>query len=156
MLTPAPRAFINHVLIYSLVAIGSSGLVGLGSVWARHQISLAADANRGIENRIAEIERRSEEIRTAMAEEQDVGVLLRRNDEWKLGLVPPRQEQVQAVGEDPMMRLAAKRDRDLFKPGLELSRPISAFGRSPARPVRSPRAKLGALPATPYRIAWQP
>jgi hypothetical protein len=85
----------------------------------RRQISLVANSNRAIEARLAEVARHGEEIRTAIAEEQDEGVLLRRNQEWKLGLVPPRQDQVQAVAEDPMRRLAAKRNRDLFPGGVE-------------------------------------
>lgn len=153
MPAPAPRAFINQVLAYALVSIGTSGLFGLTSVWTRHEISLAANANRAIENRIAEVQRHAEEIRTATAEEQDVGVLLRRNEEWKLGLVPPRQDQVQAVAEDPMMRLAAKRDRDLFKPGSDFIRPISAFRNRPAGPAA--KAALSAVTSAPYRIAWQ-
>ncbi len=154
MSAPIPRAFINQVLAYALVAIATCGLGGLSSVWMRHEISLTANANRAIENRIAEVQRHAEEIRTAMAEEQDVGVLLRRNEEWKLGLVPPRQDQVQAVVEDPMMRLAAKRDRDLFKPGSDFIRPITAFRRRPATPAA--KTTLSAVAAAPYRIAWQP
>jgi len=112
-------AYVTQVLVYSLVAIGASGSIGLGSVWMRHQISLTANANRLIESRIAEVARHAEEIRTAIEQEQDEVVLLRRNQEWNLGLVPPRQDQVQVVAEDPMSRLAAKRNRELFSAGIE-------------------------------------
>ena len=119
MKTPASPGFVNQILVYSLVAIGATGSVGVGSVWLRHQISIVANANRAIELRITEVARHSEELRTAIAEEQDVTVLQRRNAEWKLGLAAPTQEQVQAVTEDPLVRLAAKRNRDLFTGGVE-------------------------------------
>jgi len=119
MKTSAPHAFVNQILAYSLVAIGAGGSIGLGSVWMRHQISIAANSSRAIEARIAEVERHSEEVRTAIAREQDDSVLLRRNQEWGIGLVRPLQDQVQAVTVDPMARLAAKRDRHLFPTGVE-------------------------------------
>jgi hypothetical protein len=119
MHTSGNRGFVNQVLIYSLVAIGFSGSIGFGSVWMRHQISVTANANKAYEARMAEVERQAEEISTAIAQEQDANVLLRRNADWHLGLVPPRADQVQRVTEDPVMRLAAKRDRDLFKEGVE-------------------------------------
>jgi hypothetical protein len=46
--------------------------------------------------------------------ERDVNVLLRRNAEWKLGLVAPTQTQIVHVTEDPVMRLAAKRNSGLY------------------------------------------
>jgi len=119
MKASAPHALVNQILAYSLVAIGASGSIGLGSVWMRHQISLAANASRAIENRIAEVQRHADEIRTAIAQEQDDKVLQRRNQEWNLGLASPRTDQVQAVTLDPMPRLAAKRDRNLYPTGVE-------------------------------------
>jgi DNA-binding GntR family transcriptional regulator len=105
--------------MYSLATIVIGGGMGLGSVWMRHQISLTANTNRILETQIAEVRRHSEEIRTAVAEEQDITVLKRRNEEWHLGLVPQSQEQVQAVLVNPMARLAAKRNRDIFPAGVE-------------------------------------
>ena len=119
MRIPGTHAFVHHVLAYCLMTILVGGWFGLTSVWMRHQISLAANDNRIVEAQINELERHSEEVRTAIAEEQDVSVLLRRNEEWHLGMVPPRQDQIQAVNEDPMARLAAKRNRDIFPAGVE-------------------------------------
>jgi len=119
MKTLPPRAFVNHLVMYSLATIVIGGGMGLGSVWMRHQISLTANTNRILETQIAEVRRHSEEIRTAVAEEQDITVLKRRNEEWHLGLVPQSQEQVQAVLVNPMARLAAKRNRDIFPAGVE-------------------------------------
>lgn len=119
MKSSSSHAFVHQVLVSSLVAFGASGSIGLGTVWLRHQISIVANANRTMEARIAEVARHGEEIRTAIAEEQDVSVLLQRNQQWHLGLVPPSPDQVVDVAEDPNARLAAKRNRELFSGGVE-------------------------------------
>jgi len=113
------RAFVNHLVMYSLATIVIGGGMGLGSVWMRHQISLTANTNRILETQITEVRRHSEEIRTAVAEEQDISVLKRRNEDWHLGLVPQSHDQVQEVPVNPMERLAAKRNRDIFPAGVE-------------------------------------
>ena len=113
------RAFVHQLVVYSLATIVVGGGMGLGSVWMRHQISLTANTNRILETQIAEVRRHSEEIRTAVAGERDYTVLMRRNEELQLGLVPQRQDQVQAVNVNPMERLAAKRNRDIFPAGVE-------------------------------------
>ena len=70
-----PHAFVNQVLVYSLVAICLSGSIGLGTVWMRHQISIVANANKALEARIADVARRCEEASAAIAAEQDPAVL---------------------------------------------------------------------------------
>jgi hypothetical protein len=106
--------FINQLLVYTLLMIGFSGSIGLGTVWMRHQISLTANATKLLDARIADVERHLGEATTAAETERDTNVLLRRNAEWHLGLVAPSQAQVFHVPEDPVMRLAAKRNRGLF------------------------------------------
>ena len=108
------HGFVNQLLVYTLVMIGFSGSIGLGTVWMRHQISVTANTNRILDARLAAVERHLAETTTAAESERDTQVLLRRNTEWRLGLVPPSQAQVVHVGEDPVMRLAAKRKRGLF------------------------------------------
>lgn len=110
----ANHAFVNQLLIYTLVMIGFSGSIGLGTVWIRHQISVTANATRQIEARIAEIERHIAETTTQIASEQTPDVLARRNVEWRLGLVPPRELQVARVIGSPERRLAARRNSELF------------------------------------------
>lgn len=118
--------FVNQLLIYSLVMIGFSGSIGLGTVWMRHQISMAANSTKQLTARIAEVERHLAEATTAAESERDANVLLRRNAEWRLGLVPPRQDQIVHVGDDPVMHLAAKRNRGLFGDGaMTVSLPIA-------------------------------
>jgi hypothetical protein len=109
------RAFVNQVVVGTLFAIGVGGSVGIGSVWMRHQISVTAEANKAIENRLAEVERLTQQTSTWIAEEQDITALLKRNSEWHLGLMQPQDGQVQRITEDSVAHLIAKRDRGLFE-----------------------------------------
>jgi hypothetical protein len=111
------QAFVNQFLVYTLVAICGSATIGLGTVWMRHQISVAANENKVLEASIEDLDRRIEEADAAIAAEQDPAVLNRRNTEWHLGLVPPGETQVRRVSEDPVMRLASLHNRKLFGEG---------------------------------------
>jgi hypothetical protein len=108
------RAFVNQFLVYTLVAICGSTSIGLGMVWIRHQISVAANVNKVLVASIDDLQRRIEETDAAIASEQDPAVLNRRNTEWQLGLVPPGETQIRHVEEDPVTRLAAMHNRTLF------------------------------------------
>jgi hypothetical protein len=108
------HGFINQLLVYTLVMICFSGSIGLGTVWMRHQISMTANATKQLDARLSAIERHLSEATAAAETERDTNVLLRRNAEWNLGLVQPHQAQIVHVTEDPVMRLAAKRNRSLF------------------------------------------
>jgi hypothetical protein len=111
------QAFVNQFMVYTLVAIFGCASIGLGTVWMRHQISIAANENKALEASIADLERRVEETDAAIAGEQDPSVLNRRNAEWRLGLVQPGETQVRRVSEDPISRLAAMHNRKLFGEG---------------------------------------
>lgn len=117
MKTFSSQGFVNQLLVYTLVMIGFSGSIGLGTVWMRHQISMTANSTKQLAARIAEVERHLAETAAAAESERDPNVLLRRNAEWRLGLVPPSREQVVHVANDPVLRLAAKRNRGLFGDG---------------------------------------
>ena len=106
--------FINHLLVYTLVMICFSGSIGLGTVWMRHQISMTANTTKQLDARLSAVERYLTEATAAAETERDANVLLRRNAEWNLGLVLPNQAQIVHVTEDPVMRLASKRNRTLF------------------------------------------
>jgi hypothetical protein len=108
------RAFVNQFMVCALVGICSSASIGLGMVWIRHQISLTANANKVMVASIDDLQRRIEETDAAISAEQDPAVLNRRNTEWQLGLVPPDETQIRHVSEDPVTRLAARRNRTLF------------------------------------------
>lgn len=106
--------FINQMLVYTLVMICFSGSIGLGTVWMRHQISLTANSTKQLDARIAAVERHISEATAAAEGERDATVLLKRNAEWKLGLVAPNQAQIVHVTQDPVMYLAAKRNRTMY------------------------------------------
>lgn len=120
------QGFVNQLLVYTLVMIGFSGSIGLGTVWIRHQISITANTTKQLALQIADVERRLAETTTAAESERDQNILLRRNAEWRLGLVPPSQEQIVHITEDPVMKLAAKRDRHLFSDSaINISFPVA-------------------------------
>jgi len=108
------HAFVNQVLIYTLVMICFTGSIGLGTVWMRHQISLSANATKVIDAKIAELDRRLNETKATLEAEQDPVLLKQRNVRWHLGLLPPTAEQIVRLPFDPVMRLAAKHNRGLF------------------------------------------
>lgn len=111
------QAFVNQFMVIALVAICGCSTIGLGTVWMRHQISIAANANRTLEASIADLERQVEEADAAISAEQDPAVLTRRNAEWHLGLVPPGETQVHRVTDDTILRLAAMHNSKLFGEG---------------------------------------
>jgi len=111
------HAFVNQLLVYTLVMICFSGSIGLGTVWMRHQISLTANATKVLDARIAELDRRLDETKTLLEAEQDPEVLKQRNVAWHLGLVQPTPDQIVRLPGDPVMRLAAKHNRGLFNDG---------------------------------------
>lgn len=133
MNTSDTHAFVNQIIVYTLVMICLSGSVGLGTVWMRHQISVTANENRRVEARIAEAERRLAETRILVAAEESLEALNRRNAEWRLGLVPPLESQVRRITESPEKRLAALRNREVF---AESVTPPAGGVRFPAAPVR--------------------
>jgi len=108
------HAFVNQLLVYTLVMICFSGTIGLGTVWIRHQISLTANATKVLDAQIAECDRRINETKAVLEAEQDTAVLKQRNAQWHLGLVPPTPEQIVRLPGDPVMRLAQKHNRGLL------------------------------------------
>lgn len=108
------EAFVNQLLVYTLVMFCFSGSIGLGTVWMRHQISLSANQTKVLDARLGEVERQINETRAAIERAQDPAMLKLLNDQWHLGLVPPEAKQIATVEVDPVMRLAAKHNRELF------------------------------------------
>lgn len=108
------HAFVNQLLVYTLVMICFSGSIGLGTVWLRHQISLTANNTKQLAQRIVEAERHLAELNTQVTAEQSIDVLARRNAEWNLGLVLPKEPQVVRVSDSPEDRLAARNHAEVF------------------------------------------
>jgi hypothetical protein len=108
------HAFVNQLLVYTLVTICLSGSVGLASVWMQQQIATASNSIKQLETRAYEIERRQREVNAQIAQEQSVVNLEARNREWKLGLVQPSEQQIERISESPERRLARKRNDERF------------------------------------------
>lgn len=119
------HAFVNQLLVYTLVMICFSGSIGLGTVWLRHQISITANNTKQLEQRIIESERHLAELNTQITGEQSIDVLARRNSEWKLGLVLPKEPQVVRVSESPERRLAARNNAEVFLPEAVVNGTVS-------------------------------
>lgn len=108
------RAFVNQLLICLLVTMMVSGSIGLGTVWLRHQNSLTAKANSDLAARIAEVDRRNDELKTLIQGEKRPERLRHLNAEMRLGLVPKSQMPIENVTENITERMAARANRGLF------------------------------------------
>jgi hypothetical protein len=114
MKTSTAYAFINQLLVYTLVMLVFTGSIGFGTVWLRHEISLAANRNKVLQADLAEVQRQIDQFTAEIAAAKNPDTLIRLNSEMRLGLVPPREEQSEHVAVDVGQRLAAKRTQDLF------------------------------------------
>ncbi len=114
MRTSTAYAFINQLLVYTLVMLVFTGSIGFGTVWLRHEISLAANRNKVLQADLAEVQRQIDQFTAEIAAAKNPDTLIRLNSEMRLGLVPPREEQSEHVAVDVGQRLAAKRTQDLF------------------------------------------
>jgi hypothetical protein len=114
MNTSTANAFINQLLVYTLVMLVFTGSIGFGTVWLRHEISLAANRNKMLQADLAEVQRQIDQFTAEIAAAKNPDTLIRLNSEMRLGLVPPREEQSEHVATDVEQRLAAKRNQDLF------------------------------------------
>jgi len=112
------QAFVNQVLIFTLLALCGCGSIGLGTVWMRHEISVAANQSRLLEARIADIDRHIQETDAAIAAEEDPVALAASNERWHLGLVPPVDAQIRRISVDPVKRLEMEHNQAIFGEGI--------------------------------------
>jgi hypothetical protein len=54
-------AFINQVLVYTLMVLVFTGSIGLGTVWLRHEISVVANRNQRLQAQLADVQPRPEQ-----------------------------------------------------------------------------------------------
>lgn len=108
------QAFVNQLLVFTLVMICLSGSVGLGTVWLRHQISVSANQAKQIDADITRIERRIAETHAQIAAEQSPEKLDQKNLAMALQLVRPQEQQLVRVAESPEERLLARRNIEIF------------------------------------------
>jgi hypothetical protein len=120
------HAFVNQLLVCMLVTICFGGSVGVGIVWMRHQISLTANNNRALAARLREVERHISEAKTLVESAQSPVALRRLNTEFNLGLAPKSDGQLLHVAGDPVHRLMARANSEIFtEAGVPVSRSIS-------------------------------
>ena len=114
MRPPPSNALVNKIVALTLCLLVFSGTLGLGAVWVRQEIFLIANRSHALENQIADVERRLDEVNAGVATALNPAALLRQNDRMRLGLVSPREVQVVRLPESPELRLAAKRNSEIF------------------------------------------
>jgi len=114
MRPPPPNALVNKIVALTLCLLVFSGTLGLGAVWVRQEIFSTANRSNVLEGRIADVERRLDEVVAGVAMASNPAVLLRCNETMRLGLVPPREVQVVRIQGSPELRLALKRNQERF------------------------------------------
>ena len=110
----ATSAFVNQLFACALGMLVFSGSIGFGTVWLRHEISLAANRNKNLQSHLDEVQRHLDQITAEIAALQTPDALIRLDSSLRLGLDTPRQEQIEYVTADPEQRLAARRNADIF------------------------------------------
>jgi hypothetical protein len=114
MKPPPARAFVSQLMALTLLLLVFSGSLGLGAVWVRQEISGTANRSHAVENKIADVERRLDEVNAQVATALNVSALLQQNQTMLLGLTVPHEMQIVRVDESAEVRLAAKRNQDIF------------------------------------------
>ena len=114
MRPPPTHSFVNQLIALTLLLLVFSGTLGLGAVWVRQEISGTANRSRALEVKLANVERRLDEVSAEVAAALNPDALLRQNDLMRLGLASPREEQVRRVNESAELRLASKVNREVF------------------------------------------
>jgi hypothetical protein len=104
----------NRLLIATVLLLLFAGSIGLATVWLRHQVSEVAAANQSAQVRISELDRRIAEVNAQVAAGLSPDVLLRQNTRMSLGLAAPRDNKIIRVDEEVEIRLAAKRNAELY------------------------------------------
>lgn len=110
---PAP-GLVNRLIALTLLLLVFTGTLGLGAVWMRQEISQTANHSRTLEDRLTVVERRLDEVNAEVAAAVNPDALLRQNKFMSLTLVAPREIQVVRVDGSAELRLAAKRNREVF------------------------------------------
>ncbi len=107
---------VNRLLLATILLLAFAGSIGLGTVWLRHEISDVAEANKQMQQRIVEVQRRTAETNAEIAAALNPEVLLGQNSSLRLGLAMPREHQIVPVSEPVEVRLAAKRNNERLGP----------------------------------------
>lgn len=114
MKPPPAHTLVNRIILLTLGLLVFAGSLGLAAVWMRQEISQAANQSRALHVKLEDIERRLDEVNAQVAAAVNPDTLLRQNQAMRLALAAPREVQVVRVGESAELRLAAKRNREVF------------------------------------------
>ena len=114
MKPPPATAYVNRLIALSLALLLFSGTLGLGAVWVRQEISQTANRSRALVAKLADVERRLDDVNTAIATAVNPSVLKEQNLAMRLGLATPKEGQVVRVEGSPELRLLARANRDNF------------------------------------------
>ncbi|HWA27654.1 MAG TPA: hypothetical protein VG734_18505 [Lacunisphaera sp.] len=138
---PAP-GLVNRVIVLTLLLLTFTGSLGLGAVWMRQEISRTANASRALEDDLTAIGRRLDEVEAQVAAAVNPDALRRQNDVMRLGLVSPREIQVQRVATSPERMLAARRNHEIFSlepaaPAVPAFAAVTAAAVAPRAPAKS-------------------
>src|SRR5882762_7957540 len=114
MKPPPANAFVNQLIALTLLLLVFSGSLGLGAVWVRQEISGTANRSHALEVKIADVERRLDEVNAEVAAALNPEALLQQNEAMRIGLVSPREIQVLRVSESPEDNLARKYNNEAF------------------------------------------
>jgi len=117
----ASSAFVNQLVVYATAALVFTGSIGFGTVWLRHEVSVAANRNKNLQGRIAEVQRRLDQLTAEIAAAKTPDNLIRLDSSMRLGLDMPRQEQVEHVSENVDLWLASRSGGELLNAG---ARPV--------------------------------
>jgi hypothetical protein len=130
MKPPPTPGLVNRVIALTLLLLVFTGTLGLGAVWMRQEISTTANSSRTLEDQLTGIERRLDEVNAEVAAAVNPDALLRQNNFMHLTLASPRELQVVRVAGSAELRLAAKRNREVFRLGttaVDSANPAVAF-----------------------------
>lgn len=114
MRPPPPNALVNKIVALTLCLLVFSGTLGLGAVWVRQEIFSTANRSNALESKLADVERRLDEVDAGVAIALNPASLLRCNETMRLGLVAPTEVQVRRTRGSPAARLALKRNEKIF------------------------------------------
>ena len=128
MKPPPARAFVSQLITLTLLLLVFSGSLGLGAVWVRQEISGTANRSHALETKIADVERRLDEVNAEVATALNPSALRQQNEAMQLGLITPVENQVVRVAGSPELRLATKRNHNIFDLSPNLSAAEGATG----------------------------
>ena len=114
MKKPGTSAFINQLFVCALGMLVFTGSIGFGTVWLRHEISMAANRNKTLQTHLDEVQWHLDQVTAEIAAAQTPDALIRLNSSLRLGLDTPRQEQIEYVTVNPEQWLAAQRNASVF------------------------------------------